>query len=185
MGALLFLAGAMFVLLLGPLVGAALLIPRRTRHAAYFVLLMPAAAAGGGIFGFWVWLRLLNGRVTPPAAIERSFYLGCLPFYTLGAVLAVVALLHSRRARSGSAARLYVPALAAAFVALGYLGLAVIVREWIELHRISARMGRGAVGWDPVSYINHASSGQILASMLLAFAVVLIWKARHPSPAAQ
>ena len=185
MGALLFLAGAMLALLLGPLLGLVLLIPRRTRQAAYFLLLLPSAAAGGGIFGFWLWLRLLNGRVNPPAAIERSFYLGCLPFYTLGAVLAVVALLHSRRARSGSAARLYVPALAAAFVALGYLGLAVIVREWIELHRISARMGQGSVGWDPVSYIHHASSGQILASMLLAFAVVLIWKARHPSPAAQ
>lgn len=184
MGALLFLAGAMLALLLGPLLGLVLLIPRRTRQAAYFLLLLPSAAAGGSIFGFWLWLRPLNGGVPQAQAIERAFYLGCLPFYALGATLALLTLLYRRHARIRNVVRLGLPPLAAAFVALGYLGLAVSIREWIELHRVSARMGGGAVGWDPVSYIHSASSGTILASMLMAFAVVFIWKARRPSPAA-
>ena len=185
MGALLFLAGATLALLLGPLLGLVLLALRRTRRAAYFLLLLPSAAAGGGIFGFWVWLRPLAGRLSEPAAIERSFYLGCLPFYALGGGLALLTLLFRRHAPIRNIVSLAVPAVAAAFVALGYLGLVVSIREWIELHRMAARMGAGSAGWDPVSYLKSASSVQILASMMLASAVVFVWKSRHPRPVAQ
>lgn len=184
MGALLFLAGAILALLIGPALGVILLLFRRTRVPAQFLLLLPSAAAGGGIFGFWLWLRPLNGRVSPPAAIESSFYLGCLPFYALGATLALLALLHRRQVPTGNVGRLGLPAVTAAFVALGYLGLAVSIREWIELHRTAARMGGGFVGWDPVSYIKSASPERILACMLLASAVAVIWKSRQPRPAA-
>lgn len=184
MGALLFLAGAMFALLLGPMLGVVFLTLQRTRRTAYFLFLLPSAAAGGGIFGFWIWLRLLNGRISPPAAIERSFYLGCLPFYTLGATLALMALLN-RPDVQGSVRKRSLPAFMAAFVVLGYLGLLVMIKREIELHRMAARMGGGVAGWDPVSYIKSLSSGQILTCMLLAFTVVFIWKSRRLPTAAQ
>lgn len=170
----------MLALVIGPVLGVILVLFRRTRVPAQFLLVLPSAAAGGGIFGFWVWLRPLAGRLSEPAAMEGSFYLGCLPFYALGAALALLALLYRRHVPNGNVVRLGLPAVTAAFVALGYLGLAVSIREWIELHRMAARMGGGFAGWDPVSYIKSASSGLILASMLLAFAAVFMWKSRQP-----
>jgi hypothetical protein len=181
--AFLFIAGSALALVLGVLLGLGLLPFRRTRKTSSFFLLLPSSAAGGEIFGFWLLLKMLNGRVGLQQAIESSFYFGAIVFCALGAVLALAALLPKTHTRAGALLKSTVRGIAGAFVALSCLTVIVAMREEIGLHRMAARMGTGPIGWDPVSYVDATSAWRNMPAMLIVFVIVLVFSARQPRPA--
>lgn len=179
MGALIFIAASTLLLLLGPLLGFLLLAFRRTRRSAAFLLLLPTSATGGSIFGFWMLGRLLHGQISPQQALERSFYLGYVPFYALGLILALAALLFRPHGRLGAWLKGVVNGTAAGCVVLSCMAVLAVAQM-----EIASRHQAGSVGWDPVSLISSASAWRIVPAMLVAFVAVLIWStARMRAPA--
>lgn len=178
MVAFVFIAGGALALLLGALLGVGLLPFRRTRRAASFFLLVPSTAVGGEIFGFWLALTLLHGRVSPQVAVERSFYFGAATFCALGVALALTLLLKKTHTQAGALLKGALRGSVGAFVALSCLAVIVTMREEIELHRMAERLGTGFVGWDPVSYVGATSTWLILPAMLVVFLLVLVFSLR-------
>jgi len=174
MGAVIFIAGSTLALVLGPLLGLALLPSRRTRKAAFFLFLLPSTAAGAGLFGFWSVLRLLYGHVSPQREIELSFYLGWVAFYALGLALALALLLVSTHSRPGALLKSASTGIAASFIVLACL--AVTAMLW---GGIASRHGTGVVGWDPISVLGSTSAWRVLPPMLLVFALFFVWSAQH------
>lgn len=172
--AFVFIAPGALALLLGALLGVGLLPFRRTRRAASFFLLVPGTAVGGEIFGFWLLLTVLHGRVSPQQAMESSFYFGAVLFYVLGLGFALAALLPRTSTRTGVLWKGILRGIVGA-VALCSLAVIVVVRQEIDLHRMAAHLGTGVAGWDPVSAVSATPAWRVVPGMLIVFAISFSW----------